>query len=221
MFKKINFSDDDHESHEEESWLLTYADTITNLMGFFALLLSMSVIDKNKFTAFTGSVKEQLSNEQIQSSMKRLKLQLDSSFSEQKAAGAIDINMDSRGISLIAKNASFFNSGEANLLQSGETIINQVTTKIESINDHFSIDVEGHTDDAPISSELYPTNWELSAARASNVVKLMIQKGIDPASIKASAFSDTRPIAKNKHADGSNNEVNMSKNRRIVIKIYY
>ena len=59
MIKRVKKPVDSDETHEEEGWLLTYADTITNLMGFFALLLAISVIDKNKFNAMRNNVQEQ------------------------------------------------------------------------------------------------------------------------------------------------------------------
>lgn len=221
MFNKANFDTEENEAHDEESWLLTYADTITNLMGFFALLLGLSVIDVSKFKQFTNSVKEQMTNEEVSNSMEDLRKQLDSVFVKQTAQGVIDINMDRTGIKMVAKNASFFNSGEANLLTDGRAIVETVTKKIKGIPDHFSIDVEGHTDDVPIKNERFPSNWELSSARASNVVKYMVNAGIDPTSIKASAFSDTRPAVPNKNPDGTPNRKNQAANRRIVIRIYY
>lgn len=221
MFNKANFDTEENEAHDEESWLLTYADTITNLMGFFALLLGLSVMDVSKFKQFTNSVKEQMTNEEVSNSMEDLRKQLDSVFVKQTAQGVIDINMDRTGIKMVAKNASFFNSGEANLLTAGRAIVETVTKKIKGIPDHFSIDVEGHTDNVPIKNERFPSNWELSSARASNVVKYMVNAGIDPTSIKASAFADTRPAVPNKNPDGTPNRKNQAANRRIVIRIYY
>ena len=221
MYKKARYDNDGDGAHDEESWLLTYADTITNLMGFFALLLALSVIDQSKFKAFTNSVKEQLTNEEVSNSMEDLKKQLDSVFVKQTAQGVLDINMDRSGIKMVAKNASFFASGDAVLLENGEKIIQTVTKKIKDIPDHFSVDVEGHTDNVLISTSKFPSNWELSSARASNVVKYMIDHGIDPMSIKASAFADTRPAVPNEDAKGKPIPKNQAENRRIVVRIYY
>ncbi len=221
MIKRVKKSEESEGAHDEESWLMTYADTITNMMGFFALLLAISVIDKNKFNAMRNNVQEQLTNEEYQSNMDKLKMQLDSVFQKQTASGVIDIDMDRSGISMVAKNASFFASGQAELLPQGQNIVGQVTKKVRQIKDNFNIEVEGHTDDDPIKSDLYPSNWELSASRASNVVKYMISQGLKPGNLKASAFGETRPVKPNKNKDGSKNLENMSENRRIVVKIYY
>jgi len=217
-----------HDSHDEhgeehgESWLMTYADTITNLLGFFVLIVSVSTVDMNKFAQVSEGVKEQMKSQQLEiTSMAKLKKVLDSLMKDKVATGAIDINMDSKGINMTASNASFFNSGEAELLPDGRAIIDQITDQISKINDVFNVDVEGHTDNSPISSANYASNWELSADRASQVVKYMISKGIPKDHIKASSFADTRPVLHNEDKKGVPLPENKSRNRRVVIRVFY
>ena len=217
-----------HDSHDEhgeehgESWLMTYADTITNLLGFFVLIVSVSTVDMNKFAQVSEGVKEQMKSQQLEiTSMAKLKKVLDSLMKDKEATGAIDINMDSKGINMTASNASFFNSGEAELLPDGRAIIDQITDQISKINDVFNVDVEGHTDNSPISSANYASNWELSADRASQVVKYMISKGIPKDHIKASSFADTRPVLPNEDKKGVPLPENKSRNRRVVIRVFY
>ena len=212
-----------HDSHDEhgeehgESWLMTYADTITNLLGFFVLIVSVSTVDMNKFAQVSEGVKEQMKSQQLEiTSMAKLKKVLDSLMKDKVATGAIDINMDSKGINMTASNASFFNSGEAELLPDGRAIIDQITDQISKINDVFNVDVEGHTDNSPISSANYASNWELSADRASQVVKC-----IPKDHIKASSFADTRPVLPNEDKKGVPLPENKSRNRRVVIRVFY
>ena len=213
---------DDHDDTHGESWLMTYADTITNLLGFFVLIVSVSTIDMNKFSQVSQGVKEQMKARDMEiTSMAKLKKVLDSLMSDKVATGAININMDSKGINMTASNASFFNSGEAELLPDGRSIIDQITNQITKINDVFNVDVEGHTDNSPISSDKYASNWELSADRASQVVKYMISKGIPKEHIKASSFADTRPVLPNEDKNGIPNSENKSRNRRVVIRVFY
>jgi chemotaxis protein MotB len=154
-------------------------------------------------------------------SMAKLKKVLDSMMKDKVASGAININMDSKGINMTASNASFFNSGEAALLPDGRAIIDQITDQISKINDVFNVDVEGHTDNSPMSSAAYASNWELSADRASQVVKYMISKGIPKDHIKASSFADTRPVLPNEDKSGKPIVENKSRNRRVVIRVFY
>ncbi len=212
----------DHGDEHGESWLMTYADTITNLLGFFVLIVSVSTIDMNKFSQVSEGVKEQMKSQQMEiTSMAKLKKVLDSMMKDKVASGAININMDSKGINMTASNASFFNSGEAALLPDGRAIIDQITDQISKINDVFNVDVEGHTDNSPINSAAYASNWELSADRASQVVKYMISRGIPKDHIKASSFADTRPVLPNEDKSGNPIAENKSRNRRVVIRVFY
>lgn len=81
--------------------------------------------------------------------------------------------------------------------------------------------LKGTLDNVPINTPVYPSNWELSVARASGVVKYFIQEGIEPERIKASGYADTKPIVP--HVDETGNDIveNRALNRRIVIRIYY
>ena len=79
--------------------------------------------------------------------------------------------------------------------------------------------VEGHTDDSPISSERYPSNWELSAARASLVVRMLENKGFRKDRLSPQGFADSRPILPNRDEAGKPIPDNQAQNRRVVIRI--
>ena len=80
--------------------------------------------------------------------------------------------------------------------------------------------VEGHTDDVPIGLSVFPSNWELSSARATSIVRRMLDKGVTKGSVSASAFADTRPLVPNVDAQGKGIPENRAKNRRIVVRIH-
>lgn len=106
-----------------------------------------------------------------------------------------------------------FASGEAKVKKEGLAVLNRVVDILKNVKDK-NIRVEGHTDNIKITSHLaqiYPTNWELSAARALNVTRYLQQKGIDPQILSATAFGEYQPIADNSTPDGR------AKNRRIAI----
>ena len=77
----------------------------------------------------------------------------------------------------------------------------------------FPVVVEGHTDNLPISNPQFPSNWELSGARASSVVRLFIETGVDPRRLTATGYADQRPVADNASPDGR------QRNRRVAITI--
>jgi chemotaxis protein MotB len=106
-----------------------------------------------------------------------------------------------------------FDSGKAEVKKGGREILGKVISILKDVNDK-SIRIEGHTDDVPISRALarrYPTNWELSAARAINVARHLQEQGIDPGQLSAVAYGEWKPVATNDTAEGK------AKNRRIEI----
>jgi flagellar motor protein MotB len=98
-----------------------------------------------------------------------------------------------------------FKSGEADLSPRGKDVLGKVAGVLKALSDK-EIVIGGHTDDRPIHSERFPSNWELSAARAVNVVHYLIDAGVDPRHLTAAAYSEFHPRGRHK-----------SKNRRIEI----
>lgn len=106
-----------------------------------------------------------------------------------------------------------FDSGKAEVKPNGLVVLQKVVDVLKNIKDK-TIKIEGHTDNIPISGALarrYPTNWELSAARAINVARYLQQQGVDPAMLAAAAYGEYKPVAANDTEEGR------SKNRRIEI----
>ena len=106
-----------------------------------------------------------------------------------------------------------FDSGKAEVKKGGLEILGKVISILKDVNDK-SIRIEGHTDDVKIVGALarrYPTNWELSAARAINVARYLQDQGIDPGQLSAVAYGEWKPVATNDTAEGK------AKNRRIEI----
>ncbi len=110
-----------------------------------------------------------------------------------------------------------FNSGQAQVKPAGLKILTQVSDVLKNVTDK-QIRIEGHTDNVPIGLKIrdkFPTNWELSTARATNVVRFFIDRGgVSRESLEAVGFADTRPVAGNDTEDGR------TENRRIEIVLY-
>jgi chemotaxis protein MotB len=106
-----------------------------------------------------------------------------------------------------------FESGKAEVDADGKKVLDSVAGILKAL-DHRLIMVEGHTDDVPIGSrivERFPTNWELSTARATTILRYLEDKGVSPKHLGAAGFSEYRPVAPN------DSDVNRQKNRRIDI----
>ena len=218
-------------------WMTTYSELVTLLLCFFVLLFSFSVIDAKKFEAiirsFQGSLsvldsgktidEDQYISQALQSnrllreqqeaeSMEWLYRQLDEYIQQNNLEGTVVLGVEERGLLIRFKDQVLFDSGKAIIRKDGEPIVQSIGEILKQ-NDR-AIRGEGHTDNVPMHSLLYPSNWELSTARAVNVVKFFIEKvGIAPTRLSAAGYSEYHPIADNDTAE------NRQKNRRVDVVI--
>jgi flagellar motor protein MotB len=149
---------------------------------------------------------------------------------EAETPGILD-RLQSQGTAVIAQqgdhittlqisSAAFFGSGYATISGAGVAILRDVAVTLKSDRYAvYNISIEGHTDDAPISTAQFQSNWELSTARAAAVVRFFLEQGIPARKLTAAGYADTFPIAPNRNADGTVNPDNQAKNRRVVIKL--
>ncbi len=127
--------------------------------------------------------------------------------------GEVTINQLKNHVTVSIVQEVLFDSGHADLHEAGKKVLDKVANVLKKINNRL-IMVEGHTDNVPIGKtiiEKYPTNWELSTARATTVVRYLQEKGIEPTHLSAAGFSEYRPVATNDTPE------NRQKNRRIDI----
>lgn len=211
------------EANEDNEWLTTYSDMITLLLTFFVLLIAVSNVDISLWEQLKQGLRTEIAKEEnVRTPLAEVKKDLDDLLFEEKEAGLVDITLGREGIQLFFNSSSFYRSGEARLLPTGEGIIRKVTEAMNAIGYYqFNVDIEGHTDSVPINTPVYPSNWELSMARASGIVKFFIQNGTSPDRLKGSGYADTKPIAPNEDEFGRALPENRALNRRIVIRIYY
>ncbi|MFS0751142.1 flagellar motor protein MotS [Oceanobacillus sp. 1P07AA] len=124
----------------------------------------------------------------------------------------ITANRNDRGVVLVLQEKILFESGEAEILDDAEPFLNHIGSLLSEL--HNQVKVEGHTDSRPIANYRYPSNWELSGARASSVVRYLIEaQSLQMARFSTVGYADTVPLEPN------TNEMNMSKNRRVEIII--
>jgi chemotaxis protein MotB len=211
------------EAEEDQEWLLTYSDMITLLLAFFAMLIAASQTDIALWEQMKQGMRSDVAGkEKVETPLAEIKIDLDSLLLEERNQGLVGIVLDKNGIVLSFNSSSLYNSGEAILLPSGERIITKVTQALNVLGYYqFRVDVEGHTDNVPINTPRFPSNWELSVARASEVVKFFIREGVDADRLKASGYADTKPVLPHVDEFGRDIVENRAANRRIVIRIYY
>jgi chemotaxis protein MotB len=133
-----------------------------------------------------------------------------SDLEDEVASGQIHIERLRSGLRLNLSEEILFPSGSAALNSSGTAVLTKVSRRLVELP--HTIAVEGHTDDVPVARR-YASNWELAAARASSVVRLMIELGVEPTRLKAVSRAEFAPVASNETAEGR------AKNRRIEIQL--
>lgn len=218
------------------AWLTTYSDLVTLLLAFFVLLFSISEIDAEKFRSIMSSfqggtgvfegekpIEPELdipdtpeTEFELDDDLERLKEYLEEYLDTLGLGNMINVEIEERGIIIRFMDNVFFSSGSATIIGDSFEILESVAeilNKEEFIN--RQIKVEGHTDSDPIRRNLpFPTNWELSSARATNVLRYLVENAdISGERISSSGYSYYRNIAPN-----DTNE-NKAKNRRVDVII--
>ena len=214
-------------SVDARRWLTTFNDMITLLMVFFVLLFSMGSLDVKRFKHFQNALQSAMGvlyegrhapvgtiddnsmdnpgkvEYPPQSDETRGRLSLDNT-------DGLEATYTHGGIHLTLDDRLLFASGSARLTAEGIDLLKKVGRIIKPLERRIRI--EGHTDNRPISTNFYPSNWELSTARAISVVKYLVdQSGIDPGSLSAAGYGDSRPREPN------DTQAHLARNRRVEI----
>ncbi|HUO69140.1 MAG TPA: OmpA family protein [Solirubrobacteraceae bacterium] len=148
-----------------------------------------------------------------QNELKHLKDQLDGYLRAHGLGNQVQTTISQRGLVVrVLTDKVLFASGQATLEPQGMPLLGEVA-KLLNVDRSHQIVVEGHTDNVPIASSQYPSNWELSTARATTVVRYMISQGVDRQRLSASGYADLHPVASNATEQGR------QLNRRVEIVI--
>jgi chemotaxis protein MotB len=220
-----------------ERWLLTYADLITLLMVFFVLLFAMSNTDAKKFQELAGSLRRAFNVNVLQgaqpvaltssSGANNAVIQLEQTDYQriqqiiqqveqntQVDPQQVSAQITKEGIAVTVSGALLFYNGTNQIKPDGIKLLDQIGAYISTLPN--SVRVEGHTDDIPVSSAQYPTNWELSSARAVAVVRFFSSTtNVAPNRLSAVGFGQYQPIVAN------DTRAHREQNRRAVIVILY
>ena len=215
---------------DDSNWLTTYGDMMTLLLAFFVLLYSFSSINVEKFKMVVKSLQGNLgvlkggktvsssdlitagvqSNKMGLPRLNRIRQKITSYLQKQKLQDDIKVKMTDRGLTIRFTGKVLFDLGEAAIKENAYSILDKISGIISDVPNQIM--VEGHTDNLPISNSKFPSNWELSTARATNVVKYFIEKNdITPAKLSAAGYSKYKPVKPN------NSPENRALNRRVDV----
>lgn len=140
---------------------------------------------------------------------KQTKRAIEAYLTKAGAQDKVSVSITQRGLVVSLKEAGFFDSGSAALKHSSVALLNDVMGSLSGYSNMLRI--EGHTDNVPISSAAFPSNWELSTARATNVLQHLMKQDFEPQRMSAAGYGEYHPVADNSSAEGR------QKNRRIDI----
>ncbi|AKL93793.1 flagellar motor protein MotB [Clostridium aceticum] len=225
------------------SWIITYSDMITIVLCFFIIFfiftaeetsllytiketltsevedLSSQVDELSKENEVLKNEKDSLAAllfglEDIEIDIVQSQEEFIAYLREKNLLDQVNIIQNDTGLLIRFKDGILFPSGRADLSEEGKVVLNHIGDKLQKIDN--KIIVAGYTDNLPISTSLYPSNWELSVARAINVAKVLIEdQSIAEERISVSGFGENHPIATN------NTAVGRASNRRIEITILH
>lgn len=204
----------------EDDWVGTFADMVTLLLGFFILLASISKVDMALFEQVQAGMAKGVGKRDIETPLENLKREVKEILVEMNVQETSSIGSDSAGVIIEFASSSFFDPGSATLRDDAKPILKRVVDTLNAdIYKTFQVEVQGHTDDTPIDSQQFPSNWELSAARATGVVRYFIEQQMTPTRLRAVGLADVAPKVPNLDPFGNPLPVNREINRRIVIRV--
>ena len=197
MSSEPQYSQSEKTEGGDQPWLLTYADMMTLLFAFFVMLFAMSSPDPVKMSQVEDAMKEEAGLEGIIQSQNEIKQEFEEIVEELELQNVASVIQDPRGAAIDLNGDICFDTGSTKIRGTLKAVLDKVATEtLSNKNDYRMVIVEGHTDSDPIPKDLkkiYPTNWELSAARASNVVNYLINKGVNSGRLQASGYADRWP----------------------------
>lgn len=208
--------------HGSPLWVITFSDMVTLMLCFFVLLLSFANTDSENFRSAAGSVRQAFGASRPSAAKAQPTVESPSDvapaasaepaatpatlervrayLTERGLSDAVDVIDSPRGVVLRAKDRVLFATAEADLKPEGLAVLDTVT--VLSFGFEGRLAVEGHSDDRPMLSSRFPSNWELSSARAGAVLRYLLEQGIDPALVYVAGYAHTRPIADNATSEG-------------------
>jgi chemotaxis protein MotB len=239
MARRKRFHDDSHENHER--WLISYADFITLLFAFFVVMYAVSVVNVGKYKVLSDALGDAFGGRgaarKIDSSVAVEALPLSNIIAHKRAeaakrdrerldllarklnsvlaplvnAGRVRITQTGRGITVEINASVLFDEGDAALVGNARETLRTVAGLLK--DDPHAIEVEGHTDTTPIRNAAFPSNWELSAVRASTVVRLFAENGVPEQRLAAVGRGANQPLASN------GDPIGRARNRRVAVTI--
>lgn len=221
-----------------DRWLVSYADFITLLFGLFVVMYAFAKADHPKQHAVSAAIDAAfrsmgmpmappppqqpaasavvndtvLSPAEVKLDLERIHRELDTRLAAQEAAHTVSIAMGRDGLVISLREAGFFASGSATPKPQALPALGQIAAALSGTP--YSLRIEGHTDNVPIHTAQFDSNWELSTARATGMARLFLElKAVPAERVSAAGYAEFHPVASNATAEGR------AQNRRVDVVI--
>jgi chemotaxis protein MotB len=232
------------DSHNHERWLISYADFMTLLFGFFVVMYAISSVNEGKYKVLSSALNEVFAQRDVtlapiqvgDTSQAKTPNDIDkknptagvddqagdtymqsmATEAQQRLAGVLgkgdfDVKGNDQWLEINLDAAVLFETGEASLGPLAHDVLHEVVGMLGDAKN--PVTVEGYTDNVPIATARYASNWELSAARAAAVVRAFAGLGLDPDRLAAVGYGEQHPVATNATPEGR------AHNRRVTILV--
>ena len=204
------------DAHLRDRWLVSYADLMTLLFALFAVLYAAA--DHDRALAVAAALSQQIAGAPVTTAaapgppggngvlpgsetVTEARIAVDKTLAQNELLRSrTQMRTTRNGFVISLAEAGFFAAGAAELRDDAQTLIDTLADSLSRARTH--IRVEGHTDATPIATARYPSNWELSSARASTVLARLVARGLSPARLSVAGYASERPIADNNTLEG-------------------
>lgn len=187
-------------------WLNSFADLLTILLAFFALMMSPQAVVSESQNKAKEALTESLND-------------LQKKVEDQHMGSMVHVEQNGNQASLILKDSLLFESGSAELSSAHKETLRTLLQSLKPLVSTHYFKITGHTDSIPINSSKYKSNWHLSTNRALAILDEFINNGFDEQKLSAQGFASYKPLVPEKDKDGNPITANRSANRRVEIHI--
>jgi len=203
------------EAESRDRWLISYADLVTLLLALFIVMYAESDYERAhkiaaSFSAENNSGGSGILPDGSTETEERAKFQ-ESLMNDPVLMQSAKVRQTKSGLIISFSEAGVFAPGEASLGEAAQNLIKNLAEKLKT--NSSLIRVEGHTDSVPISNAKFSSNWELSTARAANVLQKLVENGIAPERLSAAGYGGFQPVADNSTPEGR------AQNRRVDVVV--
>lgn len=224
-----------HEDHgedpslhgEEEAWLVSYADLMTLLFGFFAMLFTFATFEDDAYIRMRKEVARYFGGLNAQTAGGAQKDQTGGNGPNPASIiTAGDLKQTEQGLEVAMISGMTFKPGGTEMTEEAQQALKGLVMVVNDLTVPFKrvpeIRIEGHTDDIPLSNRgPFKSNWELSAARAGAIAQQLVTLGLRREQLTALGFGESRPVLPNRDRSGKPIPENMERNRRVVLKVIF